>query len=98
MCFVPHSLATKELESLGERVGYSLCLLQLLATPELANDLPLKQAASIAFKRFVLQNWDYASTVRAENELPDPLTAESRGAIKQHLVALMVSQPKLIQA
>jgi hypothetical protein len=53
VCF---STATKVLESLSERPGYSLCLLQLLTLPSLANEMPLKQAAAIAFKRMVSGN------------------------------------------
>ena len=88
--------ATAELTSLEARPGYSLCLLQLLATPTLT-ELPLKQSAAIAFKNFVLHSWNYEGTDRAESGQPDPITASDRAAIKTHLLTLMVSQPKQIQ-
>ena len=42
--------------------------------------------------------WDYERSERAQLNQPDPISPNERTMIKEHLLQLMVSQPKLIQA
>ena len=88
--------AEAQLLSLGERPQYSLCLLQLISMPAVT-DLALKQCAAIAFKNFVLRHWAYEGSEAQEKGQPDVISEQDRNMIKQHLVPLMVSQPKAIQ-
>jgi len=84
--------ATTELSGLESRAGYSLCLLQLIALPSLL-DQQVKQAASIAFKNFVLNKWADADG----DGTTSTISQHDRGLIKQHLLQLMVSAPRKIQ-
>jgi exportin-2 (importin alpha re-exporter) len=88
--------ASAQLQSLDGRPQFSLCLLQLISMPSVT-DMALKQAAAIAFKNFVLRNWAYEGSEAQEKGQPDMIKENDRTLIKQHIVPLMVSQPKAIQ-
>lgn len=81
--------ATAQLTSLQALPGFSLCLLQLIAHP--AVDANLKLCAAVQFKNFVLGAW------KTDANTPNSIRESDRATIKQHLIALMVSQPRPIQ-
>lgn len=89
--------ATEQLSQLEARSQYSLCLLQLIAMPSIT-DPSLKLSAATAFKNFVLRLWSYEGSERQEKGQPDGISESDRQLIKQHIIPLMVTQPKSIQS
>jgi exportin-2 (importin alpha re-exporter) len=86
--FFPH-IAENALKKEEEKAGYSLTLLNIVAS----EPLPLKTrlAAALAFKNFIRHHW----VDESGNYM---LPAEEVVTIKQELVGLMISSPPSIQS
>ncbi|KAL6747498.1 Cse1-domain-containing protein [Haematococcus lacustris] len=85
--------AEAHLKALAVQPGYSVSLLQLVAS---SVDVAVRQAASVSFKNLVKSRWVPSETDTYSGV--QPLSAEEKAQIKASLPSLMLSTPPLVQA
>jgi exportin-2 (importin alpha re-exporter) len=87
-------LAEARLLELQKLSGFSLQILQLVATPDIQNP-SVRQAAAVNFKNTIKKGWD---TTNEDGNDGIVISLPDRVTIKNHLVQLMCTVPPQIQS